>query len=86
MGRAAMNHLSAVTIVIDLPTGYTVAGAMLADFGPFDTATVLIDTVRNALGERWVQASPEEIRAHYEARYRVLPGEPTAWWEQLSLF
>lgn len=81
-----MDELSAVTIVVDLPTGYTVAGAMLARFGPFDDANDIVNTVRRALGDRWQQASVEEIRSHYSERYTRQCEEGQCLWEQLSLF
>lgn len=81
-----MRNLTAITIVVDYPSGYTVAGAMLADSGPFDDAQPLIDAVRAALGSSWCPATADDVRAHYAERYSGWPNALDRIWEQLTLF
>lgn len=81
-----MQDLSAITIVIDLPDGYTVGGALLADYGPFDEPTELLELVRASLGSRWRLATRHEVEEHYGARYALVSHELLGFGDQLTLF
>jgi hypothetical protein len=75
---------SFVSIVIDYPDGYTVAGICLQSLGPFDDAADVTSVIQTALGERWGVVPARTVREYYADRYSERVERPTPW-EQLRL-